>query len=1017
MLIRTSAFIVVLQQGLQATPGITSPPTGDTVGYWQQRVAYTITATLDERAQKVRASGTLRYVNNSPDTLRDMYVHQYLNAFRPHSKWSDVDEREGRNRFQHLEDPDFGYERFTAPVRVNGVNVAVDYPGTPDSTVAHFALPAPLAPHDSLVVAFEWDARPSTTPRRQGRRGRHWDLAQWYPKVAVYDRAGWEFNALRPAGEFYSEFATYDVTLLLAQDQVIGATGVPVSGDPGWTRAIRAGAARLAANAYGSLPPPPAPAPPPTDLAPGYKAVRFFARDVHHFAWSASPDYRYEGGTYVRALPSVHWPTWDTVSIHALYRQGDDSSWGGLKVVRRTIAALQWLEAIYGPYAYPQMTVLHRLDGGGTEFPMMQMNGSSSQGLILHEGGHVFTYGILANNEWRNGWMDEGLTSYQTDWAQGLTPQERVRAGVVDRFVPLSGYRARGLRMALPNFEATALDQTETDLRGGAEPIGTVAHEFRDFSTYNDMIYTRAQVMYGQLRDVLGDSVFVDFLHDYYNRWALKHVDERAMRASAERVSGRDLGWFFQQWVHHTGVMNYQLRKVAYRQNGARWTTDATVVRRGEYRHPVSVGVRTSAGWTFGRISDVQLDRQTVSVTTDEKPIEVKLDPLHFSWDWDRRDDVYRPFKLFSLGGARTNFDWPFLDQADRDHDVILFRPSVWYSDLGRATVGLRMRGGYVGWLDQFETGLTVATSGGLNASQRPQYWLRFDNPTGFRRPKIGWHYATGYLDDLMEMEIGYRHTASAAQPTVLHDFALTYTDAETARRSGPASLIPELWDPVRAIDFGARTRWTLGRRSGSYWFAEPSLLGGYARRTYGKAELSAGRLQQISDRARVGVRVYGGMADGLAQRGLFLSASDPVSTYYNHWWRPAGAILKRPGVDWLPLGGAALRGYHWALASRDVVAGNLDASRRILQTDVRSSRALGVWMHAFADVAHASPQRGLADAGIGVSASGRIYDRDVFVRIDSPFYVSSPNLAIDRGRAGTGDVAPRWAITFTDLW
>jgi hypothetical protein len=268
-----------------------------------------------------------------------------------------------------------------------------------------------------------------------------------------------------------------------------------------------------------------------------------------------------------------------------------------------------------------------------------------------------------------------------------------------------------------------------------------------------------------------------------------------------------------------------------------------------------------------------------------------------------------------------------------------------------------------------------------------------------------------------METEIGYRHSASAGQRTVLYDFALTYTDAETARHSGPASLIPELWDPVRAIDFRAGTRWTLGRRSGSYWFAEPSLLGGYARRAYGKAELSAGRLQQVSDGARVGVRVYGGIADAPAQRRLFLSASDPVSTYYNHWWRPAGAILKRPGVDWLPLGGAALRGYHWALARDYVVAGNLDASRRILQTDARSSRALGLWMHAFADVAHASPQRALSDAGIGVSVSGRIYDRDVFVRIDSPFYVSSPNLAIDRGRAGTGDMAPRWAITFTDLW
>src|SRR5919199_4264210 len=103
---------------LQQAVAFTTPPSGDTVGYWQQRVEYAIVAQLDEALGGVRATGELRYTNNSPDTLREMYVHQYLNAFRPHSRWSAVDEREGRVRFQHLEDPDYAYERFTAPVTV-----------------------------------------------------------------------------------------------------------------------------------------------------------------------------------------------------------------------------------------------------------------------------------------------------------------------------------------------------------------------------------------------------------------------------------------------------------------------------------------------------------------------------------------------------------------------------------------------------------------------------------------------------------------------------------------------------------------------------------------------------------------------------------------------------------------------------------------------------------------------------------------------------------------------------------
>jgi hypothetical protein len=110
--------------------------------------------------------------------------------------------------------------------------------------VVRLALPRPLAPGDSVRVEFAWEARPSTIPRRQARRGRSYDFAQWYPKVAVYDRGGWQPHALVPAGEFYGEFGDFDVTLVLADDQVVGATGVPVEGDPGWARVSRTGAPR-----------------------------------------------------------------------------------------------------------------------------------------------------------------------------------------------------------------------------------------------------------------------------------------------------------------------------------------------------------------------------------------------------------------------------------------------------------------------------------------------------------------------------------------------------------------------------------------------------------------------------------------------------------------------------------------------------------------------------------------------------------------------------------------------------
>ena len=1006
MLNIAATLFMSLQQGVVASTGFTSPPDGDTTGYWQQRVHYTIVATLDERAQKVRARGTMRYVNNSPDTLREMYLHQYLNAFRPHSRWSRVDEREGRDRFQSLEEPHFGYERFTAPLRVDQATVTVDYPGAPDSTVAHFRLPTPLAPGDSVIVAFEWDARPSTLPRRQGRRGRHWDLAQWYPKVAVYDRGGWQHNALQPAGEFYGEFGTYDVTLLLAHDQVVAATGVPVSGDPGWRRVIRAGGVRTASSAYGNV------GETTVSAEPGQRAVRFFAKDVHHFAWTASPDYRYEGGAIFRTLPAARFPTWDTVSIHVLYRPGDDTTWGGGRVLQRTANAIQWLEGLYGPYAYPQMTVLHRLDGGGTEFPMMQMNGSASQGLILHEGGHIWTYGILADNEWRSGWMDEGLTSYQTAWAQSLTPQERTRqnitAGAPDN---ARGYRKRASRMLLPRFEVLNVNQARADLLGRSEPIGTIAHEFRDFGTYNSMIYDRAEVMYGQLRDVLGDSAFTAFLRDYYARWALRHVDERAMRASAERVSRRNLGWFFDQWVHRTGVVDYSLKRVrTQRADDGRWVTDATVKREGEYAHPMTVGVLTPSGWTIGRMTTEPYDEEVVRITTTQQPIDVRLDPHHVTFDWDRRND--RDWGFWSVGAVKFVFDWPFLDQTDRERRVLRYRPTFWYSETGGLAIGASERGNYLGFAHGSALDVAVMTeASGGSLAQLHAMLATGKNPDS----RVG----AGVLDDVLNLQIGRRWEYIAG----VREREIAVSLNGTLPRLTSSFLIPERWIPDQgSFDLGLSGRWHIGSVDDSYWFIRPSLLGGVGGDEtavgYGKAELALGRVENVTENFRFSARAYGGETFGQVppQRALYLSVADPVATIRNHWWRPYGAILKRPNVNYLPLGGPALRAFHWALGAERAFGGNAEIARRVFDIGSRADTA-GVWLTAFGDAAAVSGNDVLNDAGIGIVVRGRIYDRPIHLRFDFPMWANDETLTLDQGRAGPGKFAPRWAISFNDIW
>ncbi len=1026
------ALLLALQQG-----GSSSPASGDTTGYWQQQIAYEITATLDEEAQKLRATGTLTYTNQSPDTLRELFVHQYLNAFRPGSRWSAVDAREGRVRFQKLEEPDFGYERFTSAPLINGVAVRAQYPLAPDSTVVRLPLGVPLPPGGTVRVQFAWDARPSTTFRRQGHKGRQWDFSQWFPKVAVYDRGGWQWNPLVPAGEFYGEFGTYDVTLLVRDDQVLGATGVPVAGDPGWARVSRTGAPYIKADAYGDVPRalPAAPA--------GYRAVRFRAEHVHHFAWSASPDYRYEGGTYVRDVRTpFRLPTWDTTAIHVLYRAGDDTTWGKGIAVDRTRRALAWLESIYGPYVYPQITNLHRLDGGGTEFPMVVMNGSASYGLILHEFGHVYTFGILANNEWRSGWMDEGLTDYQTDWALGETPQELAGRAAPPPRLP-EGYRVNAV--TIPARENEAMSLVRLDLAKRSEPAGRKAQDFREFAIYNAMIYSRGKQMYAQLRDVLGDTAFRAFLRDYYARWAFRHVDERAMRASAERVSGKDLDWFFDQWVHRTGMMDYALTdaRITPRVDG-RWTTHVVVSRLGGFRHPMPVGVRTSRGWTIGR-ADAMQEASAVEFVTDERPLEVRLDPYHVTADWDRRNDT----EGWSLLKHRFVFDWPFLNQADRDQNVLALAPALWYSAPGGATLGFRAPQSYLGLVDRIDKGLAFSVrDGGTavrgadtvagHAASRINAWFRVENPylPFWGRPLMGQGGGLDWRDGIFRADWGKTWDISpfVAARGPRRAASLRLTGLKPTDRA----FLPELWDNGGLMELAGTLegRRPVTERGASFVRARGAASVGVAEadasvatraRGYSRAELEAQSVTYSGDTASVlSLRLYGGVtANAPTQRLLFASTRDPLATFENNWWRPRGGILKGRDAHYLPLGGAFLRGYAPDLALEQVGALNAEVGRKVVWERVLPGplSRLVVWGSAFGDLGFGAAPTGnamdgafLADAGVAVSVRGRLYDRDVKFRVDFPAWVHQPALAAGTG-AGKGDIAFRWVWSVNDLW
>ena len=962
----------------------------DTSGYWQQQVAYQITASLDEPSGVLTGHGRIAYVNRSADTLRDFFVHQYLNAFRPGSRWAAADSAEQRDRFQHLKDPDYAFERITSATVMGDVQIP-DYPYAPDSTVAHWTLPRPLAPGDSLVVQIDWQARLSTVPRRQGRQGRRFDFAQWYPKVVVYDRYGWEAHPLYPAGEFYGEFATYDIRLDLPQDQVIGATGVPVEGDPGWEHAKADPGLQIDYQRDWYH------APRTThqcgDVAAGRKCVRFHAEQVHHFAFSLNPAYVYEEGRYGDAV------------VRVLYQPGDRASWGEGIAVRNTVLALAWLDSLFGKYRWPQLTNVHRIEGGGTEFPMMIMDGSASLGLIVHETGHQYTMGQLANNEWREGWLDEGFSDFQEGWF----------------------FERHGAPPAYDGLEPAVL---WLDLERWSEPVSTVSEHFRDFVIYNEMVYSKAQLFYEELRYVVGDEAMRRILRTYFARWSLKHVDEDAFRRVAEEVSKQDLGSLFGEWLHATPLFDYRLQRVErHRLADGRWRTVVTLERKGDGRIPVEIGDRDTI---YARATG-EPATERVEFTTTRKPGRLMLDPRGRTHDYDMLNN--REKRAFvGRAAVELRLDDPTRETARRDRLVSAWLPLGWSNDFGGATLAVRNRTNY---LRRYEHGLvlaSVATRSG--AADRFGVYGRWSNPIRHLMPRTETSVAAwdveGRAGVALSVDRALReHLGFGADPHAGFDALWMAT-------TNVGYLDRRLWDDAGTVEGGPWVSTTV-HKGAALFRARLGARAGLVYSNPGQGIVSSSRYDvegfgrftgEASVRApfwlgsTLGVRLFGGAYAGASppvpQRRIPIAGADPYETFTDPLLRSRGALFVRPGFYYHAPGNGNLRGFRSDLGGRWAVTANLEVTRSVWRRDrgiLRDVAFMGFVDGGLVDtlaVAAQTPGRRytpLYDGGVGLFTRHQIRDLDWTMRIELPLVVSRRDYAADP-RPGEGRLAFRWQLS-----
>ncbi len=487
-------------------------------GYWQQKVEYTIQASLDDKKGFLLGKEKLTYHNNSPDELKELYFHTYWNAFKigSHAFQHAIEsgDEEWIDKLSKVTKKDEGYIKILS-IKVNGTS----YTPTILESIAQIKLTESVKPNTSAQVEIEFESLIPACLNRAGKNntaGTDFTITQWYPKICRYDKQGWHTDQYL-GKEFAGTFGKYDVSITCNKDLVVAGTGVLQNKkykNKGWESTT--GKADIDKN----------------DLT----TWQFLAENVHDFAWAAEKE-------WVHAVSTV-----DGVDFHFFYHDTEEfkPAW--------TTLMLFWADAYavckkeFGIYPYQQFSFIQAGEGY-MEYPMCTMleaGRSDFFNTACHEFIHNFFYGIYGTDENLHHWMDEGLTSYA----------EVRLANVVNK--------------SKDNF---AIEPTQNykyiRAMNNEEPISTSANFYSTDWNYYNGAYFKGQLFPELIRYMIGDSLMRIGFHNYYKNWKFKHPEPNDFVKNFEDVSGMELTWFQNYWLNTTNTIDLGIDSVTFKGNDA----------------------------------------------------------------------------------------------------------------------------------------------------------------------------------------------------------------------------------------------------------------------------------------------------------------------------------------------------------------------------------------------------------------------------------------------------------------
>ena len=615
--------------------------------YWQNRADYDIDARLDADTRTLSASGTITYVNNSPDDLEFLVLKLRQNVHahgvprnRPVAVTGGI--TLGRLAADGSELEDVSVE--ATPGSYQGSAE----PGTyvVQGTILTLALEDALRSGQSVDLEVEWSftVPPHTGSYRQGTDGEVYYLGYWYPTVAVYDDVfGWHIDPYMGMGEHYLEYGDFDVSFDAPAAMLVYATGEHTNASEVFTsrtqqRLQQAMTTDRVVSVVGAGEHASALTPSPD----GRRVWQFNSDEVRDVAISASAAYLWDA-THADVDQDGD-GTDEAVLINAFYRPAGqspyDAPWERSAEFSRF--SVEHLSEMLWPYPWPHMTAVEGIIGGGMEYPMMTLIGGDRTDARLfsvtyHEIAHMWYPMMVGTDEKSFTWMDEGLTSFNTNegidafWDGSAPNRERIEAWDRGR---QSHYLLAGTGYAV----APMRHNDRYPIGGGTRQVDAVGGSARGVASYS----TPAVALHA-LRGLYGQSAFFDAFNEYGRRWVNKHPYPYDLFSSFEDELGDDLDWFWTPTFFDTWTVDQALGRVLER-DGA---LEVVVEDLGMAPMPAPVRVTYADGRTEEKRVPVQTwlggEREAVLTFSAGDVVRVEIDPDTFILDANRTNNVWTP--------------------------------------------------------------------------------------------------------------------------------------------------------------------------------------------------------------------------------------------------------------------------------------------------------------------------------------------------------------------------------------